>query len=636
MEKKKQAIIITILVIVILALGYLAYSHFAIERTIITGTPSGEKASEMVETENAKTHDQSQDYIANLADAIKITLNGDTASCADDSVEIKNGVITISSAGAYALSGTLTDGQVIVDTDDEETVTLILNDASINSQTSSAIFVQSAEKVVIALADGTSNALSDGKEYEEVVDNEPAATLFSKSDLTIYGSGDASLTIKGNYKDGISSKDGLIVNGANIDIDAIDDGIRGEDYALIENADITITAKDDGLKSDNAEDLTKGYIELVNSTINITAGEDGISAETDIIVKECDLAINAGKGTSQIDGDTSMKGMKAGVNIVIDNNTINIDATDDAIHSNGTIVINNGQIDLASRDDGIHADNSIEINAGTITIVQSYEGIESALITINGGDIYITASDDGLNVAGGNDGSAMNRMGAGGFDAVQEGAYLYINGGYIYMNAGGDGLDSNGSIVMNGGTAIVNGPTNNGNGPIDYNGTFQMNGGLLIAVGSSGMAQAPGTTSEQNAILVNFTASQQAGTLIHIKDDEGKTISTFAPTKTYQSIAFSSPDLEIDQTYHIYLGGSSTGTNIDGVYTNGEYTPGTLNTSLSLSSVITTSGATGGMRGGMPGGRGGMAPPTMDGTWTPPDAMTSGTRPIPGEMPPNM
>jgi hypothetical protein len=170
--------------------------------------------------------------------------------------------------------------------------------------------------------------------------------------------------------------------------------------------------------------------------------------------------------------------------------------------------------------------------------------------------------------------------------------YLYINGGRLVVDATGDGLDANGKIVMTGGVVIVNGPTAQMNGPLDHSG-FKMTGGFLIAVGSSGMAQAPDTTSTQNAVLVNFSAALKAGTLIRIQSSDGKEIVTFSPTKQYQSIAFSSPALVKGVTYDIYYGGSSTGTAQDGVYQSGAYAGGAKLTSFTVSSVVTTMGGRG-------------------------------------------
>ena len=164
------------------------------------------------------------------------------------------------------------------------------------------------------------------------------------------------------------------------------------------------------------------------------------------------------------------------------------------------------------------------------------------------------------------------------------------------MNANGDGLDSNGNIIMTGGVVLVNGPTANNNGACDFGDSqsnyFKITGGFLVAAGSSGMAVGPGTSSTQNSAVINFS-SQQAGTIFHLQNSSGTDIVTFKPAKTYQSVVFSSPDFG-KATYDIYFGGSSTGTLKDGLYKGGTYTPGTKNTSFTVSSVTTKVGSGGG------------------------------------------
>lgn len=571
-----------------------------------------------IDVENCEDHEETDDYTWNENDEISIDLNGDSISADTENIEINGSIATITSAGTYNISGTLKDGQIIVDTEDEDVVRLILNNAEITSSSNSPLYVKSAAKTVIILADNTENYLTDAKTYtfEDDDEDEPSATLFSKSDLTIYSKNNGSLSIDGKYNDGISSKDGLIINGATIDLTAADDGIRGKDYLVIKNGDITVDAEGDGLKSDDSSE-GKGYISIESGSVTVYSEKDAITATTDVLIADGDINIISGGGSNYAltQDSSSMKGIKALVSIIIDGGNLTVNSADDALHSNYTLVINDGTINLASGDDGMHANKSLEINDGNITITKAYEGIESSLITINDGNINIVAKDDGLNVAGGNDASAMGRMGRQGGFAVLEGAYLYIHGGYIVMDTGGDGLDSNGNFVMTDGVAIVNGPTNNGNGAIDYNGDFQISGGLLIAVGSSGMAEAPGNASTQYSVLINFTESQEAGELIHIQDNSGEDIVTFEPTKIYQSIAFSSSELEEGETYTVYIGGSSTGTETDGLYEDETYSPGTENTSFTISDITTRVG-TASMGGGMMGGgmRGGMTGTMTDRT----------------------
>jgi len=619
--------------------------------TEATGTESiegvGAASVADAQAENSSAHDNEEDYTWDSAAVIPIILSGSLVNVDADGVTVDGSKAIITAAGTYSLSGSLADGQVIVDTEDEDTVRLILNDVDISSSTSAPINVINAEKVVIVLADGTENHLSDGATYvfEDPEEDEPNAAIFSKSDLTIYGGG--SLTINGNYNDGIASKDGLIIASGNISVGAVDDGIRGKDYLIVKNGNITVNAQGDGLKSDNDEDTTKGYIAVGAGVINITAGGDAIQAETDAVFAGGDVVLSAGGGSSiSIDEEASAKGIKAGVNVNIDGGTFTIDSADDAINSNGSLVIGNGTFVIASGDDGMHADATLDINGGDIQITQSYEGIESAVITINGGTIHIVSSDDGLNVAGGNDGSGMNpgwgqggRPGRGGMpgqddmgnqdampdqgDMPDQGAmpaqgdmegqpfmpgqgggagmdgfadsgnyHMYINGGYIAIDANGDGIDSNGPVEMTDGIVLVNGPTGNMNGALDYGGSFTISGGLLVAAGSAGMAEAPSETSTQYSVLINFDTPLQAGDLIHIQTSEGGEILTFSPTKQYQSIVLSSAALANGASYDVYIGGSSTGTVKDSLYQEGSYTAGTSYTSFTIGSIVTRIGNT--------------------------------------------
>ncbi len=223
------------------------------------------------------------------------------------------------------------------------------------------------------------------------------------------------------------------------------------------------------------------------------------------------------------------------------------------------------------------------------------------MITLNGGTVHLISSDDGVNVSSGDGGMMM------GGQVTATDYVLHINGGYLYMDANGDGLDSNGAIEMTGGVVVVNGPTEQMNGALDYDAWFTMTGGWLVTAGSSGMAQAPDTSSTQASVLINFTATQAAGMLVNIASSDGTNVLTFAPGKQYQSITFSSPELTQGATYTVSLGGSADSTATDGVYSGGSYSGGTEYTSFTVSSAVTMLGSAGGVGGGR-GGRGGGRP----------------------------
>lgn len=533
-----------------------------------------------------------------------ITVDG-TGAYADGSV------VTVTDGGEYRISGILCDGQLRVDTADTTIVRLIFAGVDITCSNSAPLYVVQSEDVEIILESDTENFLTDGSSYvfENSEDTEPNAALFSKADLKIKGSG--SLKVNGNYNDGIASKDSLTIKDGTYIISARDDGIRGKDDVTIEGGFFTITAVGDGISSDNEEDAERGYISISDGTFDIIAGGDGIAAQTDVIISGGDFSINAGGGSNMTVSDTeSAKGIKGNAGIAINGGVFTIDSADDCIHSNGDITIMGGTFSLSTPSgsgggdqsqggqDGIHSDTNLQIDGGDITITKSYEGLEALYIIINDGTIHVNSSDDGFNCAGGDGSGGWNPGGPGGPGGGSSGDYLLdINGGYIWMNANGDGLDSNGNIDISGGVIIVNGPTSDGNGAIDHGdgpaNYIKISGGLLVAAGSSGMAEAPGTTSTQNSVLVYLSASQQAEKLFVIKNSAGEELVVFAPAKSYRSVVFSSPDFSNGQ-YSIYLGGSSSGNETDGLYEGGVYTPGTQYTTFSVSSVTTKVGQGGG------------------------------------------
>jgi len=536
------------------------------------------------------------DLTINATDIVPIELNGASITANNAGVQVNGATATITAAGTYQLQGKLTDGQIIVDTDDAEPVKLVLNGVTLANSKSAPLFIKNADKTIILLADNSENFISDASEYvyENADQDEPNAALFSDTDLTIHGNG--TLTVQANFNDGIASKDGLVIDGGNISVTAANDGIRGKDYLVVQNGALTVNAGGDALKADNDEDADKGYIAIENGEFKLTAGGDGMAAESDVTIAAGKFALTTGGGSkAQLGEDDSAKGIKTGAQLVIDGGAFAIDAADDALHSNDALTINNGEITIATGDDAIHADRTLEINAGKIDITQSREGIEGMVITINGGDIQVVSSDDGINAVDPDAGDTGGRPGGRNqdFSTYTGKVFLYIHGGNIAVDAAGDGLDANGAIQMTNGLVIVNGPTERMNGALDFDAAFNITGGTLIAAGSSGMAQTAGDAASQNSILVYFGKTLPGGTLIHIQNSAGKNLLTFAPTKDFQSLAFSAPELARGETYTIYTGGSATGTATNGLYTDGVYTPGAEFATFTISQPITVIGTGG-------------------------------------------
>ena len=186
----------------------------------------------------------------------------------------------------------------------------------------------------------------------------------------------------------------------------------------------------------------------------------------------------------------------------------------------------------------------------TNAYVLSYEGLEAQCIEINGGNIDLLASDDGMNAAGGNDESGFGRNDMFANDAN---AYIRINGGVLKLNAGGDGIDSNGSIYVTGGETYLSGPTNNGNGSLDYGGEATVSGGIFVAAGSSGMATGFGSNSTQGAIFVSYN-TQPAGSKVSLTDATGNVVFIWETVKQSSSIVLSCPEILQGETYHLVVG----------------------------------------------------------------------------------
>ena len=573
----------------------------------------------------------SSDESASADVKAKITLSNNSISAEGDGVEVVDKTITINSGGTYEVIGTLEDGQIIVDSADEINVYIVFNGVDISCSNSAPIYVKSAKNTIITLADNSENYLSDGSEYlyEELNDDgtvtdEPSACIFSKDDLTINGNG--TLNVVGNYNNGIASKDDLKITAGTVNVTAVNNGLKGKDSITIKGGEITVNSTGDGVKSDNTEDTTKGYIIIEGGSLNITSGGDGIQAETTLTISDGDINIVSGGGSSNAathaesfqmgpwanpsntssssSSETgSAKALKAGTALTVDGGNITIDSADDSIHTNDTVTINGGKFQIKAGDDAIHADSALVINGGDINITESYEGLEAADININDGNINLVASDDGLNAAGGNDTSQSAGVFGGDKFSASNGT-ITINGGYIVIDVAGDGVDSNGSITMTNGTVIVNGPENSGNGALDYDTTFDISGGVFVAAGNNGMVQAPSTSSSQASINVSLPSSS-SNSMVSILDASGNTILSFTPSKTYQSVVISTPELVIGSNYSVYYGGSNSGSESDGLYTDGSASGGTELINFNLSSSVMTvssSGATEGVSGGMKGG----------------------------------
>lgn len=438
--------------------------------------------------------------------AIAIALNGDSATCDSDAVTIEGSQITIGAEGVYLLSGTLTDGQIVVNAGETDKVQLVLAGADITSSTSAAIYALEADKVFVTLAEGTENVLTNSGEYVAIDDNNIDAVLFAKTDLTLNGSGN--LTINAQAGHGVVSKDDLVVTGGNYTITSAGHGLSGKDSIAIADGTFSITSDQDGIHAENSEDPSLGYLYIAAGNFTIVSQGDAISAQGALQIDGGSYDLYTGSGSasvdmasgnefSQMDGsrgamsaqteDTvteteedsvSQKGIKGESTYAINSGTFTIDSADDCFHAGGAMTIAAGEFTLNSGDDAIHCDDALTVQSGTFTIPYCYEGIEGLSITIQDGVFDITSNDDGLNAAGGADSSGL-----GGFSGQQQDSFtstsdsfITINGGVFTIVSTGDCVDSNGALTINGGTLNLT-CNGSGNTAIDCDGAYTNNGG---------------------------------------------------------------------------------------------------------------------------------------------------------------
>ena len=565
-----------------------------------------------------------------LADG-SITLSPDGSTSTDASVRIDGQTVTITQAGTYQIAGTLGDGALIVESAENAKITLVLGGVSIKNSTGAAIQISTADDVTIELAEGTTNVLQSGEEVDIAAATESkeasGGALQSKADLKIKGKG--SLTVLGYLNNGIHCTKDLKIKNGNISVTALGHGIKGKNSVTVSGGTVTVTSGKDGITSDETENEEKGFVTIEDGEIIITSVGDGVSAETTLTVTGDVISIISGGGSANAqqktdnmrdwwdfdnsasdDNSASCKGLKAGKALVISGGSITIDAQDDALHTDGDMTISGGECILSTGDDGAHAALSLTVLDGKITVLTSYEGLEANQITLAGGDLDITATDDGINANGGSDGFSGGfgggfgggRGGMGGSfggrrndtnnhsgdmtppdgnapsgnpptmpgqdaadstttdDTTDKPPLLLITGGKITVNADGDGLDSNGNLRVEGGDITVNGPSNGGNGAIDIGtengGAGVIAGGTLIALGASSMAENFGSTSTQCAFLVTMN-SFGAGETITITDSQGTVLCTGVTVKSANSVVFSSADLVVGETYTVTIGSTS-------------------------------------------------------------------------------
>ena len=400
------------------------------------------------------------------ASAVHIVLGGGSASVEGNGATVDGSTVTITAEGVYVVSGSLDDGQLAVEAPEDAKVQIVLAGATIHNEDGPAVYVKQADKCFITLADGTQNALTDGAEYVlEDGSDEPYATLFSRADLTLNGTG--ALTVTSAYRHAVCSKDDLVITGGTYVVNAVEDALRGRDCVKIADGDFTLIAGGDGIKSNKDTKATKGFVSIDGGTFVIEAGDDGIHAQTYLRIAGGDISIAA---------------------------------VDDALHSNLEGLLAGGALDIEAGDDAFHVETKLVIDDGTVNVKACYEGYEAEKLYINGGDTHIVASDDAINAAAADLGD----------DDADEAADASVEAPGSEDGALPGGMEApEGAPDVMGGTPPSGAPQRNGEGANER----ELNGGAPDNAFAEGGAGGMGMGDENCLIQINggYTVLDAAG-----------------------------------------------------------------------------------------------------------------------------
>lgn len=411
------------------------------------------------------------------------------------------GDLEITKEGDYLLTGKLSDGMILVNAPADAKIQLVLNNAEITHSDGAAIYVKQAKKVFVTLAEGTINELSCTGTIQQIDDNKVDGVIFSKSDLTINGTG--TLNIWGEKVNGIVCKDDLRITGGSITIDVNKHGMEGKDSIRIGGGDLKITSCTEGLEGQR--------VILADGNVFIKASDDGINATNG----ESEASAMDGKGPSDFQGKFPENG--------------------EAFEGE----FRGGKGERPEGNEGFHGKGGRG---------ERPEGMEEFS---GGGERPQGMEEFDIGGRGGFVGDFGG--GKGGMFAVQEDTYIAILGGNLYIDAGGDGLDSNGHLLIEAGEITVHGSERGADSAIDFNGTGLINGGSVVTFGNMEMMQNFGQESGQCSVVVK-TDTYTKGAKMTMTDASGNVLAEGTTVKSGNCVMISNAQLQKGQKYTLKLG----------------------------------------------------------------------------------
>ena len=495
---------------------------------------SGTQESQSVTSFQAQTsYDESQ--------ATQITLADQTATVTGQGASFSDQTVIITQAGTYVLTGSGKNIKLVVEAADTDQVHLVFQNLTLEGE-GTLLQVNKAQEVVISLAEGSQNALTESQASD---DEEVKATIHSQVPLTLNGTGN--LTLTALTKNALEVEDDLKLLGGTYTVKAANHGFKAEGALAIEAATLTIEAGKDGLHAEHDEMIERANISLNPTQLSIAATEDGVDAGNELTIKGGTITVSQ-----------SEEGLEARV-----------------IRQLG------GDVTIKSSDDGVNASaGSSSKPSGTSTTSKTTD----ASATSNSADTSSSASQATTDSAAGSQADQANKdknatppsppagqaqpqggqppqngqgpggMPPGGQEESDPSLQIILEGGTLTVDAEGDGIDSNGTVTISGGSLVVNGSVQGGNGPLDAAGDITITGGTVWALGTSDMLQGFAQGSTQASITANIAGT--AGQTLIILDANGKEVARQTASKDFQAIIMSSGDLVDGQTYTIQVEGT--------------------------------------------------------------------------------
>ena len=293
--------------------------------------------------------------------------------------------ITITEEGIFVITGNAKNTSIIVNTDDDSKVQLVLSNLTITNDSNPCIYVKNADKVFVTITG--SNSLTVSGTFTSDGTTNLDAVIFSKDDLVINGTGTLNVSSTDN---GITSKDDLKITGGTINISCTSDGLEANNSIAIKDGTITINSKKDGLHAEYGDDDSVGFIYISGGTLNITSSDDAIHAITVVETDGGKITINSREGIE-------------GTYVQINDGTINITASDDGINAGAksdsykpTIEINGGNITINMEPgdtDAIDSNGDLYINGGTLDIKAQSPFDYDGTAEYNGGMIIVNGEE---------------------------------------------------------------------------------------------------------------------------------------------------------------------------------------------------------------------------------------------------